>query len=92
VAVQGRAPARLLAAMPVAQIGDFAIETVTWSADSEIVARRTEHLIRACDPECYRIFLSVNGGIRVEHAGHQAELTARRLLGLLPAIDYGVRR
>jgi hypothetical protein len=46
VAVQGCAPARLLAAMSVAQIGDFAIETVTWSADSEIVTQRTEHLIQ----------------------------------------------
>lgn len=77
VAVHGRAPGRLLAVMSVAQIGDFEIETLTWSADSEIVARRTERLIRACDPECYRIILSVSGGIRVEQAGNQVDLRAR---------------
>ena len=37
-----------------AQIGDFEIETVTWAADSEVVARRTDRLIRVSDPECYR--------------------------------------
>jgi AraC-like DNA-binding protein len=77
VAVHGRAPNRLLAVMSVAQIGDFEIEVLTWSADSEIVARRTERLIRACDPECYRIFLSVSGGLRVEHAGNQVDFRAR---------------
>ncbi|MGH3999385.1 MAG: hypothetical protein ACRDTJ_18235, partial [Pseudonocardiaceae bacterium] len=77
VAVHGRAPGRLLAVMSVAQIGDFEIEVLTWSADSEIVTRRTERLIRACDPECYRIFLSVSGEIRVEQAGNQADVRAR---------------
>jgi AraC-like DNA-binding protein len=77
VAVQGRTPTRLLAAMSVAQIGDFEIEAFTWSADSDIVTRRTEHLIRACDPKCYRIFLSVSGEVRVEHAGNQADFRAR---------------
>jgi AraC-like DNA-binding protein len=77
VAIHGRAPARLLAVMSVAQIGDFEIEALTWSADSEIVAWRTERLIRACDPECYRILLSVSGEIRVEHAGNQADVRAR---------------
>lgn len=77
VAVQGRAPGRLLAVMSVAQIGDFEIEALTWAADSEIVARRTEHLIRACDPECYRIFLSVSGEIRLEQAGNQVDFRAR---------------
>jgi AraC-like DNA-binding protein len=67
----------LLAVMSVAQIDDFAIETLTWSADSEIVARRTEHLIRACDPECYRILLNVNGRVRAEHAGNQVDFRAR---------------
>jgi AraC-like DNA-binding protein len=77
VAVQGRTPTRLLAAMSVAQIGDFKIEVVTLAADSEIVARRTERLIRACDPECYRIFLSVSGEVRAEQAGNQVDLRAR---------------
>jgi hypothetical protein len=77
VAIQGRAPGRLLAVMSVAQISDFKIETLAWAADSEIVARRTERLIRACDPECYRILLSVNGEVRVEHAGNQVDFRAR---------------
>jgi AraC-like DNA-binding protein len=77
LAVQGRAPGRLLAVMSVAQIGDFEIEVLAWSADSEIATRRTERLIRTCDPECYRIFLSVSGEIRMEQAGHQADLRAR---------------
>ena len=80
VAVQGRAPGRLLAVMSVAQIGDFEIEVLTWSADSEIVARRTERLIRACDPECYRVLLSLNGGIRVEQAGNQVDFRARDIV------------
>jgi hypothetical protein len=80
VAVQGRAPGRLLAVMSVAQIGDFEIEVLTWSADSEIVTRRTERLIRACDPECYRILLSVSGEIRVEQAGNQADVRARDIV------------
>jgi AraC-like DNA-binding protein len=75
VAVQGRAPTRLLAVMSAAQIGDFEIEALTWSADSEIVARRTEHLIRACDPECYRIFLNVSGEVR-----NQVEFRARDIV------------
>jgi AraC-like DNA-binding protein len=77
VAAHGRAPGRLLAVMSVAQIGDFEIETVTWSADSEIVARRTERLIRACDPGCYRILLSVNGEVRMEQAGNQVDFRTR---------------
>jgi AraC-like DNA-binding protein len=77
LAVQGRAPTRLLAVMSVAQIGDVEIEALTWSADSEIVTRRTERLIRACDPECYRILLSVRGEIRLEQAGNQVDVRAR---------------
>lgn len=77
VAIRGRAQGDLLALMSVAQIGDFAIEAVTWAADSEIVAHRTERLIRACDPECYRVFLSVNGGARMEQAGNRASFRAR---------------
>lgn len=79
VVVHGRPPGHLVAVMSVAQIGEFEIETSTWSADSEIVARRTERLIRTCDPECYRIFLIVSGKIRVEQAGHQVEFRARDL-------------
>jgi AraC-like DNA-binding protein len=77
VTIRGRAPGRLLAVMSVSQIGEFAIEAVTWAADSEIVAHRTSRLIRACDPECYRVFLSINGGVRMEQAGSQVPFRAR---------------
>jgi AraC-like DNA-binding protein len=77
VAAHGRAPGRLLAVMSVAQIGDFEIEALTWSADSEVGARRTERLIRACDPGCYRIFLSVSGDVRMEQAGNQVDFRPR---------------
>ncbi|HEX6526404.1 MAG TPA: helix-turn-helix domain-containing protein [Streptosporangiaceae bacterium] len=77
VTIHGRAPGVLLAAMSVAQIGDFTIEALTWAADSEIVARRTDRLIRACDPECYRVLLSIDGGSRMEQAGSQVSFRAR---------------
>ncbi|HZM78821.1 MAG TPA: helix-turn-helix domain-containing protein [Candidatus Limnocylindrales bacterium] len=77
VAIRGRTPGDLLAVMSVARIGEFVIEAVTWAADSEIAAHRTGRLIRACDPECYRIFLSVNGGVRMEQAGIRASFGAR---------------
>jgi len=77
VAVHGRSPGRLLATMSVAHVGDFEVEAITWAADSEVVARRTERLIRACDPECYRILLTVDGGLRMEQAGNQVNFRAR---------------
>lgn len=61
----------------MAQIGDFKIETATWAADAEIVARRTDRLIRACDPECYRMYLSVNGGVLMEQKGNRVRFRAR---------------
>src|SRR6476620_11749358 len=64
------------AAGPV-QSGAFAIEALTGAADSEIWMRRTHRLIRACDPECYRRIVSVNGGIRIEQAGRQVPFGAR---------------
>lgn len=73
VAVDGRPPGHLLAAMSVARIGDFEIEAVTWAADSQVVTRRTDDLIKASDPECYRIFVSANGRVRMEQAGQQVE-------------------
>ena len=79
VSVQGRAPGRLLAAMSVAKIGDFKLEEVTWSADSPVATLRTDQLIRECDPECYRIFLTVSGLVRVEQAGNQLELRDRNM-------------
>jgi AraC-like DNA-binding protein len=77
VAIRGRTPGELLAVMSVARIGDFAIEVATWAADSELKADRTDRLIRRCDPECYRLYLSVNGGVRMEQAEHQESFGAR---------------
>lgn len=77
MALRGRAPGRLLAVMSVVEIGDFVIEAPTWAADSELAGHRTDRLIRACDPECYRIYLSVNGGVRVEQADSQIAFRAR---------------
>jgi AraC-like DNA-binding protein len=77
VAIHGRTPDTLLAVMAVTEIGDFKIEAVTWAANSEIIANRTGHLIRICDPECYRLFLSVNGNAQMEQAGTQVSFRAR---------------
>ena len=77
VAVDGRPPGHLLAAMSIAWIGDFEIEAVTWTADSRIVTRRTERLIRAADPECYRMFVSVNGRVRMEQGSQQVQFRPR---------------
>lgn len=67
----------LLAVMSMIQVGDFMIEKVTARATAPVVARRTEHLIRASDPECYRILVTVKGGREVEHAGHQVLIRER---------------
>jgi AraC-like DNA-binding protein len=77
VTVSGGAPGALFATMSVAQIGPFKVETVTWGADSELVARRTHRLIRACDPECYRLFVPANAGPQMEQAGNQVSFRAR---------------
>jgi AraC-like DNA-binding protein len=75
--IHGRPPGQILAVMSVATIGDFALEAATWAADGEVVARRTDRLIRAGDPECYRIALSVTPGVRAEQADQRVEFRAR---------------
>lgn len=80
VSVHGCIPDRLLAMMSVASIGDIEMELVTWAADREVVARRTERLIRICDPECYRILLSLTPGLRLEQAGHWVDFQARDIV------------
>lgn len=77
VAVHGRRPGRMFAAMSVAQFGDFVVEEVRWTADSEVVAWRTHRLIRAGDPECYRIIVSVEGGGRAEQADARVRFRPR---------------
>jgi AraC-like DNA-binding protein len=77
----GRSPGgQLHAALSVARIGDSEIGTFTWTADSEIIDRRTDRLIRASDPECYRIHLSVTPGIRIEQADHRVDFRTRDIV------------
>jgi AraC-like DNA-binding protein len=76
VAVDGRAPGRLLAVMSTARIGDLELEHVTWSADAQLVTRRTRRLIQARDPECYRVFLSAGGVMIGEQEGRPVPLRA----------------
>lgn len=73
VSVHGRAPGRLFAAMSVARIGEAEVADVSWSADSELMTLRTDRWIRACDPECYRVFLNVRGVMRGEQADNRVE-------------------
>jgi AraC-binding-like domain len=77
VEISGREPRRLQAMMSSARVGDFAIEALNWAADTEITAHRTARLIRASDPECLRIFLSVHSGVRAEQAGSRVAFDAR---------------
>lgn len=77
VPVHGRPPGQLRATMLVAEIGDFALEAHTFAADREVSVRRTDRLIRASDPECYRLVTALTPGIRVQHAGHTVDLGAR---------------
>jgi AraC-like DNA-binding protein len=82
VAVDGGPLPDLLAVMSMFEVGDFTLEVVTWKATTPVVARRTEHLIRAGDPECYRIVMTVNAGFRMEQAGHRV-LIRERDIGLV---------
>src|SRR5262249_13196892 len=77
VSIHGRSPGHLLAAMAVATVGDFALEAFTWAADGEVLAQRTDRLIRADDPECYRIVLCATPGVRAEQARQRLEFRAR---------------
>jgi AraC-like DNA-binding protein len=77
VTVHGRPPGKLRAVMSVAEIGDFEIDSHTFSADREVSVRRTERLIRASDPECYRVVIALTPGVRVHQAGNLVELRAR---------------
>ena len=76
VAVNGRPPGRLLAVMSTAKIGDLELEHVTLSADTQLVCRRTQHLIQAHDPECYRVFLSASGVMIGEQEGRPVPIRA----------------
>jgi AraC-like DNA-binding protein len=77
VAIRGRAPSNLLAVMSAAQLGDFTIEVSSWATDTELVIHRTDRLIKGCDPDCYQLLLSINGGVRIQQAGNQVSFAAR---------------
>jgi AraC-like DNA-binding protein len=77
VEVHGDRPGSLLAKMSATEVGEFVIETITWSADREVVAKRTDRLIRACYPDCYRLYLNISSNARMEQAGNQLRFRDR---------------
>jgi len=78
VVVDGPPPGRLFATMSTAAIGVVELSDIAWVADTAVTALRTQRLIRASDPECYRICLCVNGSSgRSEQAGNQVGFRAR---------------
>ena len=70
VAIGGRSPGRLSVAMVVDQVGDLMVEVFDGESDGMIEAHRTSGLIRACDPECFRLLLSVHGGMHMRQDDH----------------------
>jgi len=70
VAIGDQVPGRLYVAMAVDQVGDLMVEVFDWESDRPIEARRTPRLIRASDPDCFRLLLSVHGGMRMRQGDH----------------------
>jgi AraC-like DNA-binding protein len=66
VAVGGQRPGQLSTAMVVDQVGDLTVEVVRWASDTPFAARRPPRLVRAADPECFRLVVNVNGGLGTE--------------------------
>lgn len=85
VSVHGRSPGQLLAVVSVVRISDFGIGVLTWAADGEVVVGHTGRLIRAGDPEAYRILVGTTHGLRVEQADHRLDLRARDIGLIEPA-------
>jgi AraC-like DNA-binding protein len=77
VLIGGQPPARLSASMAIDQIGDLMVEMYDWKSDGQIEVHRTPRLIRAADPECFRILLSVHGGFGVRQGDHVVEFAPR---------------
>lgn len=71
-AVRGKATVRLRAALSGVQAGEFLVEAVSYASDSGIELLRNDRMIRASDPDCYRMCLNITSGERVEQAGNQA--------------------
>lgn len=76
VTVHGSAPGQLLVQVSIARVSEFEISAVSWAADTTLVTRRSELLIRMGDPECYRICLCLSGAVLVEQDSHQVGLGA----------------
>jgi len=72
VAIQGRPSGRIRAALSSVQAGHFLVEATSFAADSEMGCLRDDRMIRAGDPECYRMCLNITGGEVIEQAGNQA--------------------
>ena len=72
VAIRARAPGRLRAVLSSAQVGDFLVEAASYAADFETEFWRDDRMIRAGDPDCYRMLLNTTGGEVTEQAGNQA--------------------
>jgi AraC-like DNA-binding protein len=77
VAIGGQPPGRLSVAMVVDQVGDLMVEVFSWESDGQIEARRTPRLIRAADPDCLRLLLSVHGGMGMRQDDHVVSLQPR---------------
>lgn len=73
VRIDGQSRSRLAAAMKVNQIGDLMVEMCRWETDTRIDVHRTPRLVRAADPECLRILLSIDGGFGAQQAGQTVE-------------------
>jgi len=77
VAIRGRAPGRLRATLSSVQAGHFLVEAVSFAADSETEFLRSDRMIRAGDPDCYRLCLNITGGEVIEQAGNQVRFAPR---------------
>lgn len=81
VAIIGRAPGRLRATLSRLQAGEFLIEAITYTADSSTEIVRDDRMIRAGDPDCYRMCLNITGGEGAEQGGNRT-VFAERDIGL----------
>jgi AraC-like DNA-binding protein len=92
VAISGRAPGRLRATLSTAQAGEFLLEAVTYTADSQIEIIRNNHMIRVGDPDCYRLCLHITPGEYAEQAGSQLRYDVRDIALFSMSTPYRTRR
>lgn len=71
-AISGKATVRLRAALSGVQAGEFLVEALRYASDSALELWRNDRMIRAGDPDCYRMCLYITGGECIEQAGNQA--------------------